>query len=58
MDEFKAMKLPFKYIPSGTIVGDFGVCTKCFSYWTKECGCSNPKCPEIVYREIEDKNNE
>lgn len=44
--------IPQKKIPAQNkvIESDVGVCTVCFGRWTKEDGCSNSKCPEIVYR--------
>lgn len=41
-------------IPEKTIYGSIGMCTKCFSMWIEGSGCTNTKCPEIVYRKIEE----
>lgn len=52
MPSFNPISLPFTgKIPEKIIVSDVGMCTRCFSQWTVQNGCSNPKCPEIVYRE-------
>jgi hypothetical protein len=39
-------------LPEKTIVSDVGFCTKCFSMWIEGSGCTNEKCPDIVYRNI------
>jgi len=55
-DEYMAFTIPnCKEIPNKMIVSDVGICTKCMSKWTKQDGCLNPKCPEIVYRKGVDK---
>jgi hypothetical protein len=55
MMDYNAISIPFGKIPDKTIIADFGICVKCFSYWTEKDGCSNPNCPEIIVRDTDGK---
>ena len=51
--EYKPFTLPFTAkIPEKVIYGSTGMCAKCFSMWIEGSGCTNVKCPEIVYRDL------
>lgn len=51
--EYEPIVIPFvTQIPDKIIQSDIGICLKCFSIWIEGSGCTNIKCPEIIYRKI------